>query len=703
MSENWFKDQKIAYFYDSFKRLIEVKRYPVSTGSENVCQNTKFYFDVNPFDATFTEYGYGRPTATEYKVCTGATSRTVRESLSYTVAGQVVKQKFGLVEAGSELMAQYGWDSMGRLSTITYPQSGAVVTNSFDSMGRLSAVNTGGADWASGATYGPGGELLSLELGYRTETRAYNTLGQLTRLKLVDGGSTYADLEYRFSSTQNNGRITQMKDWVGGEEVNYTYDALNRLVAAYTTGTEWGNSYQFDGFGNLTGKTVTKGSAPALSVAADPATNRIVGLNYDANGNQKPFASGNYFDIENRLMTWDNNSYYGYKANNRRILKYNSTTGVEEYSFWGVNGKVLGTYSWTAGSGFTELSRKVYFLARELGAPGAAKVYDRLGSQVHEAGATRSYFPWGEDKANSTEFATYQRDTENTASGLKYADQRYFSSTNGRFTSPDPFYGSANTASGSWNRYGYVTGDPANNNDPAGLQEVRIDPIPGNQQTQTQNPYAGLIGLIIFRLEEVGNEDNVLVPLPDVPDIAQESTRMGRQWALYAMERINKNCGSDLAKPIKPGSAVTIGYDLFSAIDRMTVIHEWDAAVMNTGASTIFGGKPNGQTVMDVWTKLLADNGLGPSDLAGVTNGNVIFISSAGASFGNTPADPNLGYSTTLIHELFHVGAFSAGSNANAHLAASTALGLVAGQNGYPMTDPSGLIDHWIAQCLGDR
>jgi hypothetical protein len=66
-------------------------------------------------------------------------------------------------------------------------------------------------------------------------------------------------LEYRFSSTQNNGRITQRKDWRvpsgRGEEVNYTCDSLQRLIAASTTAPEWGLSFGYDANGNLTGGT----------------------------------------------------------------------------------------------------------------------------------------------------------------------------------------------------------------------------------------------------------------------------------------------------------------------------------------------------------------------------------------------------------------------------------------------------------------
>jgi YD repeat-containing protein len=48
----------------------------------------------------------------------------------------------------------------------------------------------------------------------------------------------------------NNGRISQSIDGVG-QTVNYTYDSLNRLATAQATNGAWGQSYSYDGFGNL--------------------------------------------------------------------------------------------------------------------------------------------------------------------------------------------------------------------------------------------------------------------------------------------------------------------------------------------------------------------------------------------------------------------------------------------------------------------
>ena len=115
----------------------------------------------------------------------------------------------------------------------------------------------------SGVQYGVAGQLTQMAWGGWTEARSYNERMQLTRATI--GGVT--DYEYTFSATANNGQIAKSKDWITGEEVNFTSDSLKRLVSASTTGAGgWGTSYVFDGFGNLEHKTVDKGWAPSLAM-----------------------------------------------------------------------------------------------------------------------------------------------------------------------------------------------------------------------------------------------------------------------------------------------------------------------------------------------------------------------------------------------------------------------------------------------------
>jgi RHS repeat-associated protein len=108
----------------------------------------------------------------------------------------------------------------------------------------------------------------------------------------------------------------------------------------------------------------------------------------------------------------------------------------------------------------------------------------RLLKGEDRAQSVGKYFPYGEDRtspnpvnpANDTEkFATYTRDS---ATGLDYAINRYYSSVIGRFMTTDPYAGSAiNSVPQSWNRYSYVESDPIGGSDPDGLVELNF-PLP---------------------------------------------------------------------------------------------------------------------------------------------------------------------------------------------------------------------------------
>jgi YD repeat-containing protein len=62
---------------------------------------------------------------------------------------------------------------------------------------------------------------------------------------------------------------------------------LGQLTAASTAGPQWGLSFTYDGFGNRTAQTLTKGSGPTSSLTINPANNRITssGFTYDTNRN----------------------------------------------------------------------------------------------------------------------------------------------------------------------------------------------------------------------------------------------------------------------------------------------------------------------------------------------------------------------------------------------------------------------------------
>jgi len=232
----------------------------------------------------------------------------------------------------------------------------------------------------SNVLYGPSDELLQWNHG-TFETFQYNSMLQLT--KEVD--NLYSNgYQYVYSATQNNGRITQRIGY--GETVSYTYDSLNRLSAASST-AGWGTGYAYDGFGNLTDKNVTAGSAPSLHVTISPTTNQIQCCQgtYDSNGNllgaNNGSLSGYQYDAENRITAVLNlntgNDLYGYDPSNLRVYK-KEPSGKEWMFFYGVGGELLATYFWVGTTWQGSNLRAVVeeFVGRQVRAPERVRYRD---------------------------------------------------------------------------------------------------------------------------------------------------------------------------------------------------------------------------------------------------------------------------------------------------------------------------------------
>jgi YD repeat-containing protein len=220
------------------------------------------------------------------------------------------------------------------MTKLTYPGGDLVQNYGFDSMGRLSTLNGGTI-----ATYGVAGEMTS----FNGDTRTYNSLFQLTRIN----AGTAMDIEYNYTAGANNGRIASSLDHVTGENVTYTYDSLNRLTAAATADSLWGNAYTYDGWGNLLSKTVTKGTAPTYSTTINPANNGGPGqeapsINMDVDVERRTLASNGYAP------------YWSYDPGGKRIFKESpklpgnpdpNAHATCEFYFYGITGQKLATYT----------------------------------------------------------------------------------------------------------------------------------------------------------------------------------------------------------------------------------------------------------------------------------------------------------------------------------------------------------------------
>lgn len=481
---------------------------PVLNTTPDVCQSLSLLYDT-PVIAPFSEaYTAGRLSQVTWghsdpAVCSGG---LITEKYAYTRPGIIGNKELEITrfDGTRDVSGTLWWEgvhnSEGRKVTEYYP-TGPVVGYGYDIYGRPNAMSsvdyvpgqgyTTSAPIVSGASYTPAGQLQSLTwLGY-TETRDYNVRQQLTK---ITGANL--NLEYEYKPTTNNGQVWKSRNVLSGEEVSYEYDALQRLVQAYTTGPQWGQSFQYDGFGNLYGQTVTKGSAPPpFSLTINPANNRVATFAYDANGNMTSDGTPGFtftYDVENRLGPAVNS----YDPANHRVWDAATST----YTFWSPEGKRLGRYSmqpsyqlinnvptWVLV--FSAAETNAYFGGRLIAtagprlSPSARTPYlrvltDRGGSVRWRDDATpetMEYFPYGQERTTTAngvdKFATYRRD-----GAVDYADQRYYDYGRARFLTADPYMASGGPeSSSSWNRYAYTRGDPVNFVDPSGLQDCAAD------------------------------------------------------------------------------------------------------------------------------------------------------------------------------------------------------------------------------------
>lgn len=506
------KGQRHVHGYDSDGRLIEVKKYANGNpNSEDGCQKVNYYYGSNPFDGSFSQNITGRLAAVARGCAGSAGGGQFIEMYSYDSAGAVLKKRLRVSRGGSSIIDKdvtYAYGSDGKLSTMQYPGASVPYTYTYDLMDRPTKM-TGPSmmapavtiDHARNVVYGGAGQVTSIDiLKYEadqnngtwspvhfTETKTYDELFQLIRIQ-----SMGMDVEYVFSATNNNGRILERWNNITTQKVKYEYDELNRLKRAYTiTGAAYDQTHVIDGFGNFYQKNQASGADEPLSVTIDQTKNRIStsGYGYDSNGNMtsRPALGGGSnvftFDYDNRLLTAAVSSgteEYNYLADNKRVWK-KEPSGTEYVYFYGVGGQKLATYqvATTPTFALNQISVNVYFGGKLIRADGVTVASDRLGSVMGRSGAADSssvtshdYFPYGAEiggatSGNRDKFGTYHRD-QSTA--LDYADQRYYSSTNGRYMTEDPCRLADDRRNPiTLNRYTYVWADPVNFNDPTGL------------------------------------------------------------------------------------------------------------------------------------------------------------------------------------------------------------------------------------------
>src|ERR1700722_6417407 len=385
---------------------------------------------------------------------------------------------------GSTYTIGYQYNLAGAVTSLTYP-SGRVVQPSYDAIGRFSSLASGTTTYASSFSYNSAFAPTNFTMGNGVAVTAGYSANRLQLQSLnYTGGSTVFSTTYGYTQNGgNNGQITSITDSVdSGRSIAYTYDALNRLSTAVTTGSTnyptWGLSFTYDRYGNRTAQTVTAGTAPSSSVVVSANTNHITfsGYAYDLNGNMTNDAINTIgYDGENRLVSSTGSAgagTYSYRASglrtvkvsggtttvyifdgNRDIAEYTNGTLANEYIYWG--DKTIASY----------LNGTLYYHASD---HQSIRVHlDTIGNILGQKGQYSFGEDWYPSSFTNRHFTTYERDLESSNDNALH---RFYVNRLGRFSANDPLEYGGQNPQGS-NLYSYVHNDPVNRLDPDGRED----------------------------------------------------------------------------------------------------------------------------------------------------------------------------------------------------------------------------------------
>ncbi len=613
-----------CYEYDILNR---VKTRTYNDGTPNV---TYSYDDTNVTNST------GRLTS----VRNGA---SVYNYNAFDEQGQVTSSS--QTTDGQTYTMGYEYNLAGHLTKQIYPSKRSVVT-SYDRAGRINSVEgQSGVLYASSLSYTAHGAVASMTLGNRlTEHTFFNSRLQPTQIGLgtsaTDSSKLQLDYTYgvfvggKLDATKNNGDVQSQRITLPGLDVtqSYEYDSLNRLQSAREVNNAapcrdqnnaptdcWKQVYKYDRYGNRTfdaGTTFPSLSPNLTDMVSNPkvdaATNRLVedqdgdprkDYQYDAAGNVIRNAMGQTFayNAENKQTSYNGGANintgganYYYDGDGRRVKKVTSSgTTIFVYD---AMGQLVAEYSNEAplpGAGGTK-----YLTNDHLGSPRA--VTDQLGKVV----SRHDYAPFGEEimmgrtgeyKQDSVrqQFTGQERDLE---SGLDYFEARYYSSTQGRFTSIDPLASSATLSDPqTWNRYAYVLNNPLKFNDPTGMvatDTTTQTPVRTvEQRLPTPDPYWDRVHYYHYNGEDVPeNRETYPEAVQEVVREFHAYVRVTTQAELNAWQAANKNPTADtgLLGPLltDAGSAKPGEMPSFKQTTEALAAHLTDSSESTTSAVT---------------------------------------------------------------------------------------------------------------------
>jgi RHS repeat-associated protein len=423
----------------------------------------------------YVGYGYDSATCVAVPSCynighmTSMTDAAGTESWAYDKMGRLWGDQ--RTTAGITNQTSYAYNLDGSLNTLNYPSGHSLVYSVLGTGLPFSLLDsTYNEYYVDGGEYAPWGapsqtQLIG-EVGFN-ETILYNTRLQpcwtfvsassaLTATSCTGSETSSGnlmDVQYNFNLGKDNGDligITNNRNT--NRSQSYSYDAVNRIAGAATlstcTANCWNLAFGVDEWANITAVSGTG------NVTLSPNGNNQIGaalFTYDASGNELTDATSTYaWNAESEMKTGGGVTYV-YDGRGNRVEK----SGTKLY-WYGPSGEVLDETDTTGSTANTAFSEYVYFDGRRVARRDYLNNrYYYFEDQVNSSrviaevpagtGETNlcydaDFYPYGGELnftntcAQNYKFQGKERDTE---TDNDYFGARYYSSTYGRFLSPD--------------------------------------------------------------------------------------------------------------------------------------------------------------------------------------------------------------------------------------------------------------------------
>ena len=455
-----------TYSYDAYGRRSSLTRANGAT--------TTYGYDALNRPTTVSAGGQTQTFA--YDSCTHGVGRlctvsdaTGSTAYSYTPEGWLAGRGFSIT--GTTYSLGYGYDAMGHLATVTYPDGNQAAYSYSDGVVSGITFTMGGTQLtaASGVTWQPMNTALASWTSSNglANTLGYDTDGRLTAITTpgVEGLSLSYDTANRLTGIDNAFDATTSQA--------FGYDDQSRLVAKSSPGSV--ASYDYDANGNRINKTA---NTAVDTTTYSTISNQLVGTTgadpqtygYDALGNITTLngTTAYQYDAFNRMSAAGGMSYYVNPEGQR--LRKSGSLGTT-YFAPDQGGTLLAENDSGAWIDYVWLGGRL--IGREVNGQLEAIGDDQVGRPQVVTNAAQAVV-WSAQNWSFTRNVTVSSSAPlNLGFPGQYFDEetglwnngfRDYDPTLGRYVESDPL-----GLKGGINTYAYVGGSPLLNTDPLGL------------------------------------------------------------------------------------------------------------------------------------------------------------------------------------------------------------------------------------------